>query len=827
MRHEALVAVAYLAQEFAERRYGVNAPDAVEEAAWLRSFFRHGMAAALSAQGYDDEAHWFRRLDAYEIGVGPRPGAYPTRASNAQRLGVDFNELLVEGEGGDAKDNLDERLLLDTAAPSAEAPASLQIHAATATDISAWADVTAPLFQPADLIEAADAASGWVPSSDQTQALQILVEAFHEAGFYVLTGAAGCGKTTVLKALLRRLSSQWNIILIAPTWRAANVMRDILGMPAASIHSAVYGAPITKRRCPVCQEWEGSLMEAVQVTFHVGPDGELTLAPDAVDAPEGFEAANTPPPSAHTADARPANNEVAAPDEGPPKVSLPRYRCESCDAVLESAAELPQRLDFARKVGEGPGEERKPYRLVVVDEMGMVSAKVLDDVRAAFLDPRTRILGVGDPNQLPAVSEGEDVPTDPLKVEDTTVWPTLETPTAMLHTVHRQAAGDPILTLAHTMKVWPPSSSPDPEWPFPSRMQGIEIVQKADISVPARWAAHLRHAGKDMALIAYSNKTRALLNHEVRVHSGAVAHAAHYGVNLIPGDRLLARANYGGVFNGDVFTLYSIKRVPPGRMLTSEGRVPVKDPKYEHDRVLGPEVGVFRVELYRAERPEVRKHAVLVLPLRDGVPLVESDLIRSGTPPNEARRILRDIARCWIAEAEKALEDQAVALSARQDSAEACKIAAARWKSGERILRANLLMMVRDLRKHGANSEALDELIATIESGALDSPQARAAHPCSALASRYEPLLRYATVLDYCVEELGMVPPADVAVFDFGEALTCHAMQGSQARIVGVVPDGAFWYRWREDRRATMQWCYTAYTRAADALCLFSIRRPA
>ncbi len=79
----------------------------------------------------------------------------------------------------------------------------------------------------------------------------------------------------------------------------------------------------------------------------------------------------------------------------------------------------------------------------------------------------------------------------------------------------------------------------------------------------------------------------------------------------------------------------------------------------------------------------------------------------------------------------------------------------------------------------------------------------------------------------YCEARYGALNPDKVAVLDFGEALTCHAMQGSQAKNVGVVIDGGFWFAWRSDRRGALQWMYTAETRTTDALALFSIERQA
>lgn len=59
--------------------------------------------------------------------------------------------------------------------------------------------------------------------------------------FVTLAGAAGTGKTTLLKVLLDDLSNQQRAVsLMAPTAKAALRMREVTGRPSATLHSQLY-----------------------------------------------------------------------------------------------------------------------------------------------------------------------------------------------------------------------------------------------------------------------------------------------------------------------------------------------------------------------------------------------------------------------------------------------------------------------------------------------------------------------------------------------------------------------------------------------------------
>jgi energy-coupling factor transporter ATP-binding protein EcfA2 len=78
-------------------------------------------------------------------------------------------------------------------------------------------------------------------SPDQETALLAVSRKLETSDEAILTGAAGTGKTTVLKAFLAR--QKQNIVSGTPTWRAALRYQEVVGRPAMTIHSIIYGKP--------------------------------------------------------------------------------------------------------------------------------------------------------------------------------------------------------------------------------------------------------------------------------------------------------------------------------------------------------------------------------------------------------------------------------------------------------------------------------------------------------------------------------------------------------------------------------------------------------
>ena len=80
-----------------------------------------------------------------------------------------------------------------------------------------------------------------VLSDDQTAALDVLLATLRgpsrEAS---LAGAAGTGKTTLMRALLAAWGAS-NVLLLAPTGKAARRLSEVTGYEAGTVHGALYG----------------------------------------------------------------------------------------------------------------------------------------------------------------------------------------------------------------------------------------------------------------------------------------------------------------------------------------------------------------------------------------------------------------------------------------------------------------------------------------------------------------------------------------------------------------------------------------------------------
>ena len=79
-------------------------------------------------------------------------------------------------------------------------------------------------------------------STDQETALT-KIKSFLESPtqIFMLKGYAGSGKTTILKGLVEYLATiEKDFVLMAPTGRAAKVIREKTGQEAFTIHKSIY-----------------------------------------------------------------------------------------------------------------------------------------------------------------------------------------------------------------------------------------------------------------------------------------------------------------------------------------------------------------------------------------------------------------------------------------------------------------------------------------------------------------------------------------------------------------------------------------------------------
>lgn len=210
--------------------------------------------------------------------------------------------------------------------------------------------------------------------------------------------------------------------------------------------------------------------------------------------------------------------------------------CPSCAASYPIGEQMEVRLFFQSRKAGGDDEEMAPPDLVLVDEASMCDTQLSNDLRLA-VPAHVPILYVGDREQLPPVVG--------------TWGPDFDNPTAVLETVHRQAAESPILTLATRIRrgdvLGPQQVAHDPGG-------RVALMRQARLAEVAAWAAEQREEGRDVALITYTNDTRNALNALVRRHRGLVERAEALHISIVPGDRLLVRANNPGVdlMNGDL-----------------------------------------------------------------------------------------------------------------------------------------------------------------------------------------------------------------------------------------------------------------------------------
>lgn len=179
----------------------------------------------------------------------------------------------------------------------------------------------------------------------------------------VLAGCAGTGKTTMIKEL-KHLYGERNILLCAPTNKAAQRLRVVTGLPCVTVHGLIYGAAI--------QMW-------------IKPDGTQC---------EGY---------------RP--NVVNAEGELVPGDLQPPPGCPGCRCT--------PRMYFGRPKGI------ESVRLIVVDEASMIGVELAGDIRAAVESQtrtRVQILWAGDPAQLPPVLDRPGVRLQDPDVLLTKVW---------------------------------------------------------------------------------------------------------------------------------------------------------------------------------------------------------------------------------------------------------------------------------------------------------------------------------------------------------------------------------------------------------------------
>jgi hypothetical protein len=175
--------------------------------------------------------------------------------------------------------------------------------------------------------------------------------------------------------------------------------------------------------------------------------------------------------------------------------------------------------------------------LVVVDEISMVGMRVYRHLLQA-LQPDTKLLLVGDGNQLPPVQGQPAVDFSKADVRLEKVW--------------RNDGG--VLAFAHAILACE-NTSQLRELVLNPHFKGVAIKNVRDLP-PTKWKTDLMQCGQDAMLISFTNATRFRVNHAVRKRLG-------YQEPLVRGETLLVRTNdldYG-VVNGELVELLDL--LPP------------------------------------------------------------------------------------------------------------------------------------------------------------------------------------------------------------------------------------------------------------------------
>jgi len=298
-----------------------------------------------------------------------------------------------------------------------------------------------------------------------------------EGAVMAVIGKAGSGKTLLLAALFRALeeagvktvSGDWEgrprperrtLAILAPTNKAASVLR-MRGVPATTIHRILY-TPVYDPEYAKIAEW------------------------------------------------------LAEGGERPRIEGLSEAALDRAMAFYRTSRSVPGALAAAGLRGSDfiTGWERReaPLDIGLVDEASMLDTRQFEDLKEIF---PTLIL-FGDPAQLPPV-KGEG--------DGGMVFDALPAPARLeLHRIHRQAAGNPILDLAHALG--------DPDLGFEDFERLIEDTARRDDRVRRAQRVEVDLMARSPVLV-WRNVTRIRLIQAFRAVHGAPADA------LLPGEPLI------------------------------------------------------------------------------------------------------------------------------------------------------------------------------------------------------------------------------------------------------------------------------------------------
>jgi len=170
-----------------------------------------------------------------------------------------------------------------------------------------------------------------------------------------------------------------------------------------------------------------------------------------------------------------------------------------------------------------PDSELKSVDLLVIDEVSMVGEQIGNDL----LTFNVPILVLGDPAQLPPVKG--------------TGFFTKQKPNVLLTEIHRQAADNPVLKLAHQVR----------------RGESLEVGEYGESRVVSKGTLSLADVAAFEQIIVGTNKCRRDLNRQIRKHRG------YPDAMPVAGDKLVClRNNYDrGLLNGGQWEVVDAEEV--------------------------------------------------------------------------------------------------------------------------------------------------------------------------------------------------------------------------------------------------------------------------
>lgn len=223
----------------------------------------------------------------------------------------------------------------------------------------------------------------------------------------------------------------------------------------------------------------------------------------------------------------------------------------------QEAMTIHRLLEYTPDEGYGRhAEHTLEADVVIVDEASMMDLLLFDALLAA-LAPGTRLVLIGDQHQLPSVGPGQV-----LRDLIDSGW----LPVTELREIHRQAAGSPIITLAHQVHegLLPALRSDPPGTAAEVRLRLVTDAEEGVARVAEAVTQALRETPPEDIQLLTPMRKGPLGTHELNKLARRLFHPHHSQSpslgGLIVGDRVVQRANnyQKAVYNGEVGLVHAL-----------------------------------------------------------------------------------------------------------------------------------------------------------------------------------------------------------------------------------------------------------------------------